>query len=152
MGLSYLSGSRNLRIASLVIVVHWTLANIFFNFFGNATVNFIAPVAIAILCTLFILARIKILNGAFIYRTFFLYYFMYFLINSWHLLGRIFFPETLVATYWFSLAASNGVFILIVATLWLFAILKFLDNNAKGGLLGVYERNIDQWRRWFGGR
>ncbi|MEO1252064.1 MAG: hypothetical protein AAFW81_06955 [Pseudomonadota bacterium] len=135
-----------------MIVVHWALANTFFYFFGNATVNYIAPVAIAILCTLFILSRMKSLNGAFIYRTFFIYYFMYFLINSWHLAGRVFFPETFVATYWFSLAASNGVFILIVSTLWLLAILKFLDNNAEGGLMGVYERNIDNWRRWFGGR
>ena len=41
---------------------------------------------------------------------------------------------------------------MIVSTLWLLAILKFLDNHAEGGLMGVYGRNIDNWRRWFGGR
>ena len=134
-----------------MIVAHWTIANTLFYFFGNAVVNFIAPVAVAIMCALFILWRMRTLKGALIYRPFLLYYFMYFLINTWHLLGRVFFPEAFVATYWFSLAASNGVFILTVSTLWGLAILKFLDNHAEGGLMGVYERNIHKWRRWFGG-
>lgn len=152
MGLSFLSGSRNLRITSLVIIAHWVHANTFFHFFGNAAVNFIAPVAIAIMCVFFILSRMQSLNGAFIYRIFLFYYFLYFLINSWHLFGRMVFPDAFMSTYWFSLAASNGVFVLIVLTLWGLAILKFLDNHAEGGLMGVYERNIDNWRRWLGGR
>lgn len=141
-----------MRLASLIIVGHWVYANASFYILGNAAVNFIAPLMIAILVGFYFLWRSPSLNGAFIHKIFFTYYFFYFLINIWHFLGRVLFPETFVATYWFSLAASNGVFILIVTTLWLFAILKFLDNNAEGGLMGVYERNIENWRRWFGGR
>ncbi|MBT8473651.1 MAG: hypothetical protein HKN14_06650 [Marinicaulis sp.] len=138
-------------MAAILIAASWVIANILFYFFGNAAVNFIAPVQAVILAIFFFLARSKSLNGAFIHRVFFIFYSLYFAINSWHLTGRIFFPQTLVANYWFSLAASNGVFVLMVVTLWFLAILKFFDNYADGGLMGVYERNIGAWRRWFGG-
>ncbi|PQA88028.1 hypothetical protein [Hyphococcus luteus] len=135
-----------------MIAADWALSNVFYYFLNNAAVNLIAPVSILVLALFWSLWHAKSLNGAFIHRTFFSYYALYFLINLWHLLGRFFFPETLTANYVFSLAASNGVFILILVTLWLFAILKFLDRHAEGGLMGVYERNIGKWRKWFGGR
>jgi len=135
----------------MVIAADWLLSNIFFMLFRNAAVNFIAPMGIIVLALFYTFWKTKSLNGAFIHKIFFGYYFLYFLINLWHLLGRFFFPETLSAKYYFSLAASNGVFILIVGTMWLFAILKFLDNNVDGGLLGLFDRNIHKWRRWFGG-
>ncbi len=136
----------------MVIVADWALANSFFYWLGAASVNLIAPMSIVILALFYSFWRSKSLNGAFIHKIFFSYYVLYFAINCWHLLARYFFPETFVANYYFSIAASNGVFILIVTTLWVFAILKFLDNNAEGGLMGVYKRNINDWRRWFGGR
>ncbi len=136
----------------MVIVADWVLANSFFYLMGAASVNLIAPMSIVILALFYAFWRSKSLNGAFIHKIFFSYYALYFAINLWHILARYFSPETFVANYYFSIAASNGVFILIVSTLWLFAILKFLDNNAEGGLMGVYERNIADWRRWFGGR
>lgn len=136
-------------MAATVIAANWILDNVFFFFFRNASVNFIAPVAILVLALFWQFWHSKSLNGAFIHRTFFIFYFLYFVINSWHLLGRFFFPETLTANYYFSLAASNIIFVLIVITLWFFAIMKFLDNNVDGGLMGVFNRNIDKWRKWF---
>lgn len=91
------------------------------------------------------------LKGAFIHRTFFFYYLFYFAINLWHLLGRITFPETFAASHYFAFLASNIVFVLLVGTIWILAILKFIDNHRDGGLMGVYERNIDKWRKLFGG-
>ena len=128
-----------------MITVHWVSANVLFYFFENAAVNFIAPLCIIFLAFFHSFWRSERLNGTFIHKVFFGYYALYLLINSWHMLGRIFFPETLVANYWFSLAASNIVFVLIVLTMWIFAILKFLDNYADGGLMGVYERNVAKW-------
>ncbi|WDI32972.1 hypothetical protein PUV54_07145 [Hyphococcus flavus] len=136
----------------MVIVAHWTLANVLYYFFKNGAVNYIAPFIIIFLALFYTFSKSKTLNGAFIHRVFFGYYSLYFLINLWHLLGRFLFPETLLANYWFSLAASNIVFILIVLTMWGLAILKFLDNHSDGGLMGVYKRNIHHWRKWFGGK
>lgn len=150
--LAILSGSKNLRLASVVIFADWSFGNICYYYLGNAAVNLIAPSGIVVLGIFYTLWRSKTLNGTFIHKIFFTYYSFFLVINSWHLLGRFFFPETLVANYYFSLAASNIVFILLVSTLWFFSILKFLDNHAEGGLMGVYERNIDKWRGWFGGR
>ena len=135
----------------MVIVADWVLANSFYYWIGEASVNFIAPMSIVILALFYSFWRSKSLNGAFIHKIFFSFYILYFAINLWHLSARYFFPEAFAANYYFSIAASNGVFILIVSTLWLFASLKFLDNHADGGLMGVYERNIEKWRRWFGG-
>ncbi len=125
------------------------LSNSFYYFMSGAAVNLIAPMNIIVLGLFLTFWKTKSLNGAFIHRTFFIYYGLYFLINSWHLLGRLFFPDTLTATYYFSIIASNVVFILIVITMWGLAILKFLDNNSDGGLKGVFDRNIDKWRKWF---
>lgn len=135
----------------MVIAADWTLSNIFYYLWSNAAVNVIAPMTILVLALFFKFWRTKSLNGAFIHKTFFFYYCLYMLINIWHLLGRFFFPETLSANFVFSLIASNIVFVLIVITLWFLAVLKFLDNNADGGLPGVFERNIHKWRKWFGG-
>lgn len=135
----------------MVIVADWIVANSLYYWIGAASVNFIAPMSIVILALFFSFWRSKSLNGAFIHKIFFSFYVLYFAINLWHLVARLFFPEAFAANYYFSIAASNGVFILIVSTLWLFATLKFLDNHATGGLMGVYERNIEKWRRWFGG-
>ncbi len=147
-----LSGSKNLKLAAAVIAADWALSNTFYYFFSAAAVNLIAPTNFIVLGLFFTFWRSKRLNGAFIHKIFFSYYSLYLIINMWHLLGRFFFPETLTANYYFSLAASNIVFILIVLTMWLFAILKFLDNHSEGGLMGVFERNIHNWRKWFGGR
>ena len=111
--------------------------------------NLIAPISILVLALFWRFWHSKTLNGKFIHRTFFAYYALYFLINLWHLLGRFFFPETLTANYKFSLIASNAIFILILLTMWILAILKFLDNNSDGGLMGVFNRNIGKWRKWF---
>ncbi len=140
-----------MRLAALVILADWGLANIFYFWMGAASVNIVAPMSVAVLALFFTFWRSKSLNGAFIHKIFFSYYVLYFAINLWHLLARYFFPEALAANYYFSLAASNGVFIIIVSTLWLFAILKFLDNYAEEGLMGIFDRNIEKWRRWFGG-
>ncbi len=115
----------------------------------NAAVNLIAPMNIIVLGLFLTFWQTKSLKGVTIHRTFFIYYTLYLGVNLWHLLGRLFFPETLTAKYKFSAYASNGVFILIVGTMWLLAVLKFLDNNSNGGLMGVYERNIGKWRKWF---
>ncbi|MAW79160.1 MAG: hypothetical protein CMI63_02900 [Parvularcula sp.] len=149
VALCYISGSRNLRLAATVVAANWILSNTFYYFFKNAAVNFIAPVGILVLALFWQFWHTKSLNGKFIHRTFFFYYFLYLLINTWHLLGRFFFPETLSANYYFSLAASNVVFILVVATMWFLGILKILDRYADGGLMGVFNRNIDKWRKWF---
>lgn len=141
-----------MRLAAAVIAADWLLSNLFFRLMGTASVNVIAPMNILVLGLFLTFWRMKSLNGAFIHKTFFFYYCLYLLVNFWHLAGRVFFPETLSATYYFSLAASNLVFILIVVTLWLFSSLKFVDNYAEGGLMGVFERNIEKWRKWFGGR
>jgi len=125
------------------------LDNTFYAFLKNASVNLIAPVAILGMVLFWQFWHTKSLNGAFIHRTFFIYYFLYFVINSWHLLGRFFFRDTLAATYYFSLAASNIVFSLIVATMWGLGILKILDKYSDGGLMGVFDRNIGKWRKWF---
>lgn len=115
----------------------------------NAAVNLIAPMNIIILGLFLTFWKSKSLNGATIHKTFFLYYVLYLAVNLWHLLGRLFFPETLTAQYKFPAYASNGVFILIIGTMWILAILKTLDNYSDGGLMGVYERNIAKWRKWF---
>ncbi|WP_425410691.1 hypothetical protein [Hyphococcus sp.] len=148
--LVFLSGSKNLKLAAMIIAADWVVSNALYYFLSDSAVNVIAPMNIVVLGLFYTLWRSERLNGAFIHKIFFGYYCLYLVVNLWHLLGRFFFPETLTASYYFSLAASNGVFILIVATLWLFGVLKFLDNNAKGGLMGVYQRNIGTWRRWFG--
>jgi len=135
----------------MVIAADWSISNVLYYWFGGASVNFIAPMSILILALFYSFWRSKSLNGAFIHKFFFGYYTLYFLINLWHIVARYIFPETFAATYYFSAAASNIVFILIVSTMWLFAVLKFLDNHSEGGLMGVYERNIDKWRRLFGG-
>ncbi len=135
----------------MVIAANWVFDNTAYYFFNTAAVNIIAPVGILVLALFWRFWHSKSLNGAFIHRTFFIYYSLYLAINVWHLLGRFFYPETLAANYYFSLAASNVIFILIVTTMWILAILKFLDNHSEGGLMGVFERNIGRWRKWFGG-
>ena len=140
-----------MRLAAAVIAVDWLLSNLLFQQMGAASVNIIAPMNIIVLGLFATFWRMKSLNGAFIHKIFFFYYGLYLLVNGWHLLGRFFFPETLSATYYFSLAASNVVFILIVITLWLFSSLKFVDRYAEGGLMGVFERTIEKWRKWMGG-
>ncbi len=129
----------------------WVLSNLFYYWLSDAAVNLIAPMNIVVLGLFLTFWRSPTLNGRFIHKIFFAFYCLYLIVNLWHLLGRYLFPETLVASYYFSLAASNGVFMALVATLWLFSILKFLDNHAEGGLAGVYTRNIGKWRKWFGG-
>ncbi len=140
-----------MRLAAVVIAADWLISNGLYYVMGNAAVNFIAPMNIVVLGLFMTFWRTKRLNGAFIHKSFFFYYCLYLAVNLWHLLGRLFFPDTLAANYYFSLAASNYIFIFIVATLWLFSSLKFVDNHAEGGLMGVFERNIGQWRKWFGG-
>ncbi len=141
-----------MRLAAMVLGADWIVSNLLVHFMGSAAVNVIAPMNILVLGLFLTFWRAKSLNGAFIHKTFFFYYCLYLLVNFWHLLGRYFFSDTLAATHYFALAASNLVFILIVATLWLFSSLKFVDNYAEGGLMGVFERNIAKWRKWFGGR
>lgn len=141
-----------MRLAATVVAADWLASNLLFQLMGQASVNVIAPMNIVVLGVFLTFWRMKSLNGAFIHKIFFSYYCLYLLVNFWHLLGRAFFPETLSASYYFSLAASNLVFILIVMTLWLFSSLKFVDRYAEGGLMGVFERNIAKWRKWFGGR
>ena len=118
---------------------------------GTSAVDLIAPVSILVLALFWQFWHTKKLNGAFIHRTFFFYYGLYMVINFWHLLGRFFYPETLTANYYFSLLASNVIFIFILTTMWILALLKFVDNHYDGGLMGVFERNISTWRKWFGG-
>ncbi|MEZ5893826.1 MAG: hypothetical protein R3C58_11885 [Parvularculaceae bacterium] len=113
--------------------------------------NAIAPWCVVVLAVFWNLWHSKTLNGATIHRFFFFFYSLHFAINFWHILARISFPKAFAATYYFSLAASNIVFVLMIVTVYFLAILKFLDNNAKGGLMGVYDRNIHKWRKWFGG-
>lgn len=140
-----------MRLAAAVIAADWALSNIFYYLWSDAAVNVIAPMNILVLGLFLTFWRSPGLNGAFIHKIFFFYYCLYLLVNFWHLLGRVFFPQTFAAQYNFSLAASNVIFILIVTTLWLFSSLKFVDNYAEGGLPGVFERNIAKWRKWFGG-
>ena len=116
---------------------------------ADAAVKLIAPMNIIVLGLFLTFWQSKSLNGAFIHRTFFIYYVLYLVINMWHLSGRFFFPETFTASNYFSLAASNVIFWFILATMGGLAILKFLDNYSAGGLMGVFERNIGKWRKWF---
>ena len=141
-----------MRLAASVVGADWIASNLLFHYMGTASVNVIAPMNILVLGLFLTFWRMKSLNGAFIHKIFFFYYCLYLLVNFWHLTGRMFFPETLSATYYFSLAASNLIFILIVSTLWLFSSLKFVDRYAEGGLMGVFGRNIGKWRKWFGRR
>jgi hypothetical protein len=127
------------------------LSNLFYYWLGNHAVDLIAPVSILVLALFWQFWHTKSLNGRFIHRAFFVYYAIYLVINFWHLFGRFFYPETLTANRYFSLAASNVTFWFILATMWLLAIGKFLDNHSEGGLIGVFDRNIGQWRKWFGG-
>ena len=140
-----------MRLAAAVVGADWIVSNLLFQLMGGAAVNVIAPMNILVLGLFLTFWRMKSLNGAFIHKTFFSYYCLYLVVNLWHLAGRFFFPEAFAASYYFSLAASNLIFILIVVTLWFFSSLKFVDNYAEGGLMGVFERNIGKWRKWFGG-
>lgn len=133
----------------MVILADWILSNTFYYFLKGAAINLIAPMNILILGLFWQFWNTKSLNGAFIHRTFFFYYSLYLVTNLWHLLGRFFFPDTLSATYYFATVLINIVFVLIVTTMWGLAILKTLDNYAKGGLMGVFNRNIGKWRKWF---
>lgn len=150
--LCFASGSRNLRLAAGVIAIDWAASNFLFRFLAGESVNYIAPMNILVLGAFYAFWRSPTLNGAFIHRVFFLYYCLYLLLSLWHLFGRFFFPETLLATFYFAQVTANLVFIAVVSTLWLFGALKILDSRATGGLMGVYERNIEKWRRWFGER
>lgn len=140
-----------MRLAAAVIAADWTWANLAYYWLGPAAVNVLAPSTIIVLGLFMTFWRSKRLKGPFIHKTFFFYYCLYLAVYSWTLLGRFFFPDTLAATNYFALAAPNGIFILLVLTLWLFSILKFIDNHYDGGLMGVFERNIAKWRKWFGG-
>lgn len=139
VALAYWSKSRNLLIASLVVLTDWFLSNFFTLRFGDGGVNYIAPMNFLIFAFFTYLYSRKDYKGRAFYRPLIFFYAFYLLINLWHLGGRIFFPETLIATSWYVYRASNIVFVLIMLTLYSYSIIKGIGNRSEGGLMAVFE-------------
>ena len=102
--------------------------------------QFIAPMNVVFFGVFIWLFKAKAFRGNSFYRPLLFFYFVYVAISLYHLSMRGFFPQTLAANYYFVLAASNIIFILIIITLYVLSIAKGIDNRSKEGLLGVYER------------
>jgi hypothetical protein len=139
---AFWSRSNNLRIAALIILIDWLLSNFLTTNFGSSAVIYIAPMTAVFFCILLYLYNDKKFKGRSYYRPILFFYFLYLVIHFWHMGGRLFYPETLSANYYFVLYFSNVVFILLSLTLVGLSLLKGIGNRTEGGLMAVYEK----WR------
>lgn len=150
------SKSPNLKIASGLVALDWLLSNLLTTWLGPAAVNWIAPMNILFAAAFWTLLRLKAFRGRIFYAPMALAYTAYVALNLWHLGGRVFYPETLTATYYFAYLTQNIIFILVTICLFTLSILKGISNRVDGGLLVFYDRlapriakfRRDTWKGW----
>ncbi len=139
VSLAFWSKSPNLKIASLVVLTDWLLSTYLNSKYGNASVNYIAPMNVLFFGLVYTLFNLKHFRGGSYYGPLLFLYFCYLVIGVWYLGAKQFFPDTLSATEYYFLEASNVVFVCIILMISTFSILKGIGNRAEGGLMVVFD-------------